>query len=67
MPKLFLNGKEENLADLKTVQDLLDQQGLEANSVAIALNGSFVPRSEYLSVEVKDGDELEVLVPMQGG
>ncbi|MCB1049147.1 MAG: sulfur carrier protein ThiS [Acidobacteria bacterium] len=35
--------------------------------VAVAINGSFVPRAQFEHTQIHEGDELEVLSPMQGG
>jgi sulfur carrier protein len=35
--------------------------------VATALNGEFVPVGSRANIQLKDGDQLEVLAPMQGG
>lgn len=41
--------------------------GYEAAHVATALNGEFVPRSEWARTTLKTGDQLDVVAPMQGG
>lgn len=51
----------------KTLDELLRELGYERESVAVARNGSFVPKKEYASLTLEDEMELEVLVPMQGG
>ncbi|MAA96948.1 MAG: thiamine biosynthesis protein ThiS [Stappia sp.] len=35
--------------------------------VATAVNGEFVPAEERDTTEVRDGDRVEILAPMQGG
>ena len=39
----------------------------ENNEFAIALNGSFVPRSQYEKVILSAGDELDIVSPVGGG
>ena len=34
---------------------------------AVAVNRAFVPRSDYATTRLNDGDNIELLVPMQGG
>lgn len=34
---------------------------------AVALNGEFVPREHYSGITLKNGDQLEIVSPMQGG
>lgn len=35
--------------------------------VATALNGEFVPAEDRGTTDVRDGDRVEILAPMQGG
>lgn len=39
----------------------------EPSSFAIALNGEFVAQQNYGSTELKEGDKLDILTPIQGG
>lgn len=50
-----------------SLAELLGQWGFEANKVAVAVNGDFVPRSSYGQRQLSAGDELDVLAPVQGG
>ncbi len=65
--QLVINGKAKIIDGIKTVQDLLLELGYETDSVAVARNNTFVSRSTYSQSELKDGEELEILLPMQGG
>jgi len=40
---------------------------LSENSYVVAVNQNFVPRSEYQSLLINEGDKIEVLSPMAGG
>ena len=40
---------------------------LSENSYVVAVNQNFVPRSEYQSFLINEGDKIEVLSPMAGG
>jgi len=41
--------------------------GYEGSRFAVALNGGFIPRHRYASVEISGGEAMEVLAPIQGG
>ena len=41
--------------------------GMEGKRVAVALNRDVVPRSEYGSAPVADGDRIEILEAVGGG
>ncbi|MEM7470518.1 MAG: sulfur carrier protein ThiS [Pseudomonadota bacterium] len=64
--KLRLNGEV-----IDTVQDtlaaLLDAHGFAGARVATAVNGTFVPAALRATQPLADGDQVEVLAPMQGG
>lgn len=34
---------------------------------AIAVNGEFVPRTQYTNVQLQDGDTLDIVNPVGGG
>lgn len=61
-----LNG-EMKATDAQTITQALDEFGFGDAKVATALNGEFVAASLRNSTQLKDGDRLEVLAPMQGG
>lgn len=39
----------------------------DATGIAIALNQAVVPRSQWESREVTEGDEIDILLAVQGG
>lgn len=65
--KIILNGVERPLKAETPVMDLLEQEGYAEKIVAVALNGAFVPRSKHAKTTVKNGDQIEIVAPMQGG
>jgi sulfur carrier protein len=65
--QLVINGKQMKVDDVSTIKDLLLKLGYEADSVAVACDNTFVSRSKYAQYKIKNGEELEILVPMQGG
>jgi sulfur carrier protein len=66
---LTLNGSVESLPDGACVSDLLARTGhtAAARGVAIALNGAVVPRTQWPSQPLAEGDAVELLVAVQGG
>ncbi|MFD1883152.1 sulfur carrier protein ThiS [Paracoccus pacificus] len=53
--------------DAATLEALIAERGLDAGSVATALNGAFVPRGMRPATPLIPGAKVEVLSPMQGG
>ena len=66
---VVLNGQsiELNLDESMSVMDLLSFKDFDPKKVAVAINGDFVPRSNYESVLIVENDEIEVLSAVQGG
>jgi thiamine biosynthesis protein ThiS len=65
--KLIINGKEQSFEAPLNLYDVLEQQGFIEMMIAVARNGDFVPRSNYADTALADGDEIEIVAPMQGG
>ncbi|WP_420863671.1 sulfur carrier protein ThiS [Algirhabdus cladophorae] len=61
-----LNG-EGHTTTATTLADLLIEQGYKGAKLATAVNGDFVPAAMRATHEIKPGDQIEVLAPMQGG
>ena len=64
---VIINGQEKTFTAPLNLYDCLAQEGVVEMLVAVAHNRNFVPRGDYLTTFLKDGDELEILAPMQGG
>lgn len=65
--QLTINGKPAEFAQVRTVGDLIRARGLKTSLVAVELNGAIVPRAEFDSREVVDGDQLEIVHFVGGG
>ncbi len=64
-----VNGNPVALGDGSTVADVvaLLAGGHDGRGVAVAVNGSVVPRTGWPGTGVTEGDRIEVLVATQGG
>ena len=61
-----LNG-EARATSVSTLDELLTEIGLGTSAVATAVNGDFIPQPLRAQRRLADGDQIEVLAPMQGG
>ena len=63
-----INGVTEELA-VATVAALLEARGIAAGArgVAVALNGSVVPRATWAETKLSAGDAVEIIKAMSGG
>lgn len=65
--KLIINGREQHFQAPLNLYDVLVQNNTIEMMIAVAHNGTFVPKAEYKSTTLKDGDLIEIVAPMQGG
>jgi len=64
---IIANGESKPIALPCTVEDFIKQSGWRPTQVVVEHNGTVLPRSSLPSVQLKDGDHLEVIVPVAGG
>lgn len=64
--KITVNAKSHETS-AQTLGAVLQELGFAGKATATAVNGQFVPRDARDGTALKDGDQLEVLAPMQGG
>jgi sulfur carrier protein len=62
-----LNGEPRELPAGATVATVVRELGADGRGVAVALDGEVVPRAEWGSTDVREGQQLEVLRAVQGG
>ena len=61
-----LNG-ESCQTKASTLSQLLEQFDYGDAVVATALNGDFIAEGQRVDTAIKEGDQVEILAPMQGG
>jgi sulfur carrier protein len=64
---ITVNGQSHELADGAVLTDAVARLTASVRGVAVALNGSVVPRGEWASTALTDTDRVEVLTAVQGG
>ena len=62
-----INGQQKTFEAPLNLYDCLAQEGYIEMMVAVARNATFVPKCDYAEVFLKNGDEIEIVAPMQGG
>lgn len=64
--KIRFNGEQVLIEPQRLADFLLSR--VDANQAfAVALNGDFVAKQYYATITLSEGDEIDVLIPMQGG
>lgn len=68
MTVVTLNGERRELDERATVETAVRLAGaVDGRGVAVALDGEVVPRGEWATTEIRDGQQVEVLHAVQGG
>ncbi len=69
MPRIILNGEEREISREMSVMELLNEIGVKFREVglAVAINEEVVPKSEYESRTVREGDRVEIVQLVGGG
>jgi sulfur carrier protein len=65
---ITLNGERRALGEAATIETAVRALGREdARGMAVALDGEVIPRGQWATTEVRDGQQVEVLHAVQGG
>ena len=64
-----LNGERRPLSQGATVTTIVEKvvTGEGREGIAVAVNGAVVPRPEWSTKELHDGDSIEIVRAVQGG
>jgi sulfur carrier protein len=65
--QLHINGEQRDFPDGLTVAALVAQLGMKPDRVAVELNLEIVPRTQWETTALKNGDKLEVVHFVGGG
>jgi sulfur carrier protein len=64
--RVIVNGEQREIAS-RSVDALLGELEYEGTHFAVALNFDVLPRSRWAQTPIKNGDEIEIITPRQGG
>jgi sulfur carrier protein len=64
--RVIVNGEQREIAS-RSVDALLGELEYQGTHFAIALNFDVLPRSQWAQTPLKNGDEIEIITPRQGG
>ncbi len=67
MIKIYLDNKLIEIEEKTSLKSVLENFSAADNFFAIALNRQFIPRIDYSTTYLSPSDEIEIIVPMQGG
>ena len=64
---IFLNNEPEILSDGSTVKKLLENKNIKNKYYAFEINRKIIPKSDYKTDVIKDGDKIEIITAIGGG
>ena len=64
---ILLNNKPEKLFDGLTVKKLLENKNIKNKYYAVEINRKIIPKSDYKTYVIKDGDKIEIITAIGGG
>ena len=67
MPELIINGTPRQFDAPLDVTRLVEQLDLVGKRIALERNGEIVPRSQFSTTLLADGDKLEIVAAVGGG
>lgn len=67
MLNISINGNNSEIDHTVSLREIVDQHKTGNGPVAVAVNGEFVPRSEYSTLTINDGDLIDIVSPVGGG
>lgn len=64
--KIFLNGKELE-TNARTIEELLHEQQVPINKIAVEANFEVVPKSSYSEFKICENAKIEIITFVGGG
>lgn len=64
---ILVNGERHRVEEGRTVEDLLQALSVRRAGTAVERNEEVVPRSEYATTVLREGDRLEIVNMLGGG
>ena len=64
--QIQVNGENRTFESVETVQDLLDELRFEGR-IAVEVNRNIIPRSQFQTFRISQGDSIEIVRAIGGG
>jgi len=62
-----LNGQEKQISSKTTIQELLDEMDVKNSMFVVEKNLEILPKEQYVSSEISEGDNIEIVGFFGGG
>ena len=67
MITLKVNGEERQYDAMPTIEQVITERSAALTNVAVAVSGKMVPRPNWQSTELHDGDNIIIIKASYGG
>jgi sulfur carrier protein len=67
MITIYLNNQKHQINSNQSLQAFLLARNHKELHFAIVINNQFIPRTYYSTTLLDENDQIEIIVPMQGG
>lgn len=65
--KLNINGEEREARSSQNIAELVEELAINIPHFAVALNYQVIPKSQYPTTLIKEGDKIEIVHAVGGG
>lgn len=65
--QIILNNNLYNTQDKITLNELVKELNCKRDNIAVAVNLSVIPQSDYNDFALKENDKVEIVTAFQGG
>jgi sulfur carrier protein len=62
-----VNGTERDVTEGASLAQLLELLGIPASTTVAELNGQIIPRADFVSTALNEGDSIELVTIVGGG
>ena len=67
MVNIEFNGKKITLNQATNIDNLIKEQQIKHNNIALICNDAVVPRTEWVNTQCRNGDKFVVFTMVAGG
>ena len=67
MINVILNGEKTELLEELSLSEAIMQWGYQQGPFAVAVNETFVAKTDHATTVIRSGDQIEIVSPIQGG
>ena len=67
MIQVTINGEPKQLQKNTTISEMLTQLDYQNEWLGVAINTTFISKTEHAQTIIKEGDNIDILSPIQGG